>query len=125
MKIIPFFLCVPLIALIGCSKGEENAGGTNTDSKDSQAVAASDNSPSAQKGAIPTVEIRQAVQQGQYDRAVDVLAQSRPVGPQVTDAQRLRYQQAMQEAAAALLAKQNDPAAKAAYDRLARSATGR
>jgi hypothetical protein len=44
----------------------------------------------------------------------------------MTEAQRLQYQQALRNATTALLqAKDRDPAAKAAYEKLSRAATGR
>lgn len=66
------------------------------------------------------------MQTGQYESAVNTLTQMKLTTPQMTDAQRLQYQQAVRDAATALLSvREKDPAARAAYEKLSQSATGR
>lgn len=66
------------------------------------------------------------MQAGQYESAVNTLTQMKQMTPQMTDAQRLQYQQAVRDAATALLnVREKDPAARAAYEKLSQSATGR
>lgn len=70
--------------------------------------------------------ITTALQQQNYDLAVDSLAQVNPAAQNLTDAQRLQYSQQLQNTMQALArAKETDPRAKAAYERLGRIATGR
>ena len=111
-----------LVFAQGCSKSEE----ASPDSPAAEAPVTESSPPAGAPPAVPTAEVKQAIQNRQYDRAVDTLTQVAPTVNRMSDAQRLQYQQAVQDAAAALLAAQNsDPAAKAAYNRLARTATGR
>jgi len=71
-------------------------------------------------------QVGTALQQRNYDAAVDALAQSGPSNQNLSDAQRIQYMQELQRTMDALArAAQTDAAAKAAYVRLGRVATGR
>ncbi len=75
---------------------------------------------------VPSQQVIQDIKAKQYERAVDTLVQIKPQVAQMTDMQRLQYQQAVRDAMNALAAAQDtDPAAKAAYNRMSRAITGR
>jgi hypothetical protein len=114
--------------LAGCSKKTEGGGLEVVPATNEQAVAASaapqTGGAVAKLNSLP--EVSRAIQSGQYVSAVDTLTQMKQMTPQMTDAQRLQYQQAVRDAATALLAvREKDPAARAAYQKLSQSATGR
>ena len=120
--------CV-LLSLTACSKKTE----TTQEVTPSAAggVAATANTPQ-QTDPVATAAVQslpgvsKAIQGGQYENAVQTLVQMKPATAQMTDMQRLQYQQAVRDATTALIgAKDRDPAAKAAYEKLSRSATGR
>lgn len=114
--------------LAGCSKKAESGGTEVVPATNEQAIAGS--AAPQTGGAVTTLnslpEVSKAIQSGQYVSAVDTLTQMKQMTPQMTDAQRLQYQQAVRDAATALLAvREKDPAARAAYQKLSQSATGR
>ena len=81
-------------------------------------------SPASPMMSLP--QVTEAVQNLEYDRAVQGLAGLKAARAQMTDAQRLQYQQAVRDTTLALLqAQDKDPAAKAAYEKLSRVVTGR
>jgi uncharacterized lipoprotein YajG len=115
-------------ALIGCSKSDQTAEETAPPAAatpaDPVAVAQPSQSANAAINSLP--QVNQAVQNRQYENAVQTLNQIQPLTLQMSDQQRLQYQQARQDAAKALIqAMGTDPAAKAAYEKLSRAATGR
>ena len=123
---------VLLVSVSACSKksaGNPSAG--TPASGDSNALAtvvpvAAPTSPAASAAVNSLPQVAQAIESRQYENAVQTLVQLKPATAQMTDAQRLQYQQAVRDATTALLGvKDRDPAAKAAYDKLSRAATGR
>jgi PBP1b-binding outer membrane lipoprotein LpoB len=117
-----------MIALSGCSKkGDSTADApspTVTDTAAKTPTATPTTSPASQ--GVPSQQVIQDIKAKQYDRAVDTLVQIKPQVAQMTDSQRLQYQQAVRDAMNALAAAQNtDPAAKAAYNKMSRAITGR
>jgi len=111
-----------LTALTACSKKDEPPEATEP----AAAVDPTPPNPVATAAVQSLPEVSQAIQGGQYETAVQTLVQMQPITAQMTDAQRLQYQQAVRDATTALLsAKAGNPAAQAAYDRLSRAATGR
>lgn len=114
-----------LTVLPACSKKSEAV--TEAPAPDTTTAAPAPPANPAAAAAVQSLpQVSQAIQGGQYENAVQTLVQMQPATAQMTDAQRLQYQQAVREATTALLgAKDRDPAAKAAYDKLSRSATGR
>ncbi len=129
MKITIPILCVAVALLAGCSKKEAPAASIPPPSQPETAappVAATlPHQPVSQAVANAIPEISKAVQSGQYDSAVQQLQQLKPMTAQMSDAQRLQYQQALRDTTAALVNAGNNPAAKAAYEKLSRMATGR
>jgi hypothetical protein len=68
----------------------------------------------------------QALQQRNYDAAVDALAKVQPTTSTMSDAQRLQYAQQVRNTSELLIqAMGTDPKAKAAYEKLGRNALGR
>ncbi len=115
-----------LTSLTACSKKSE----ASTEVAAPEPVAAPANpappNPVATTAVQSLPEVTKAIEGGQYDSAVQTLVQIQPATAQMTDAQRLQYQQAVRDATTALLkAKAGNPAAQAAYDKLSRTATGR
>lgn len=112
-----------LATLTACSKKETSA----------VPPASSDPVPAQQADAGSADNIGQmekqvgtALQQRNYTAAVDALAQAASSSQSLSDAQRIQYMQQMQRTMDALAkAAENDAAAKAAYQRLGRVATGR
>lgn len=71
-------------------------------------------------------QVSTALQQQNYNAAVDTLAQVNSASPSLSEAQRIQYTQQLQRTMDALAqAAATDAAAKAAYQRLGRMATGR
>ncbi len=71
-------------------------------------------------------DVSKAVQNRNYDDAVETLAKLKPLSAQMTDQQRIQYQQALVNTTEALArAKDKDPRAAAAYEKLSRSILGR
>ena len=71
-------------------------------------------------------QVGTALQQQNYKAAVDTLAQVSSARQSLSDAQRIQYTQQLQRTMDALAqAATTDAAAKAAYERLGRIATGR
>ena len=118
-----------IAALSSCSKKGDSAMDAPSPSVADPAAAKAPaatvvNTPASQ--AVPSQQIIQDIKTKQYDRAVDTLVQIKPQVTQMTDMQRLQYQQAVRDAMNALAAAQNtDPAAKAAYNKMSRAITGR
>jgi len=115
-------------SILGCSKQTESVGTAVVPVTNQPAVSES-HSPQP-GGAVGTLnslpEVSKAMQSGQYESAVNTLTQMKLTTPQMTDEQRLQYQQAVRDAATALLnVREKDPAARAAYEKLSQSATGR
>ena len=68
----------------------------------------------------------QALQQRNYDAAVDALAKVQPTTSTMSDAQRLQYAQQVRNTSELLIqAMPTDPKAKAAYEKLGRNVLGR
>ncbi|MEK7781297.1 MAG: hypothetical protein AAB370_07335 [Verrucomicrobiota bacterium] len=116
-----------LLALPGC---KDNAGTAETtpvpETAATPATPVPQPSPAANAAISSLPDVARAMQSGQYESAVQTLTQMKPATAQMTDAQRLQYQQVVRDATTALLgAMDRDPAAKAAYDKLSRSQTGR
>lgn len=131
MKTIPRYLTslVFIIALSSCSKKSDatvdSSIPTAADSTAAKTPAATTVNTPASQG-VPSQQVIQDIKTKQYDRAVNTLVQIKPQVAQMTDAQRLQYQQAVRDAMNALAAAQNtDPAAKAAYNKMSRAITGR
>lgn len=119
-----------LNALVGCSKSKEatTEAAPATVETGTAATAAPLGQPNASANAAMNSlpQVTQAMQNRQYENAVLTLNQIQPLTAQMSEAQRLQYQQARQDATAALIQVMNqDPAAKAAYENLSRAATGR
>jgi PBP1b-binding outer membrane lipoprotein LpoB len=117
-----------MIALSGCSKkGDSTVDAPSPTLADAAAktpTATPTTSPASQ--GVPSQQVIHDIKAKQYDRAVDTLVQIKPQVAQMTDSQRLQYQQAVRDAMNALAAAQNtDPAAKAAYNKMSRAITGR
>ena len=129
MKIVIRSLAVSclIVTLTACSKKDEATSELNTPTT----ADASTNAPQlAYPVATATIQslpdVSKAIQGGQYETAVQTLVQMKPATAQMTDAQRLQYQQAVRDATTVLISvKDRNPAAQAAYDKLSRSATGR
>jgi len=126
-----FSLCILAVilgTLSACSKkNEDNAGASAAPSTPETTITpAQPNNPATVAAVNSLPEVAKALQSQQYETAVQTLVQMKPATAQMTDAQRLQYQQAVRDATTALIGvKDRDPAAKAAYDKLSRSATGR
>ena len=124
-----YFLILPLVlaGLTACSAKKETQ--VDTPAPVAEPAAPVATPPVAANAAAPMLslpQVTQAVQNRQYDQAVQVLTELKPASAQMTEAQRLQYQQAVRDTTLALLqAQDKDPAAKAAYDKLSRSVTGR
>lgn len=121
-----------LFSLSACSKKNEGSadvsapagGDSNTPAPAAAAVAPASPAVTAAVNSLP--EVTKAMENRQYEAAVQTLVQMKPATVQMTEAQRLQYQQAVRDATTALLGvKDRDPAAKAAYEKLSRAATGR
>jgi len=117
-----------LAALTACSKKEAPAPPPAPD------PAPAAQSPTAQPTTavkpVDTVQLENqvgtALQQQNYNAAVDTLAQVNSASQNLTDEQRRQYLQQLQRTMDALAQKAaTDAAAKAAYERLGRIATGR
>lgn len=128
-KLLPLcVLVVVLGSLSACSKKSDTASAAAPPSNSPATANAPtpSNPPAAVAAANALPAVTKAIQRQQYETAVDTLVQMKPATAQMTDAQRLQYQQAVRDATTALLGvKERDPAAKAAYEKLSRSATGR
>jgi PBP1b-binding outer membrane lipoprotein LpoB len=127
MKTITRYLTslVFIAALSSCSKQNDTAVEAPATSVADTAPAATIVNTSASQG-VPSQQVIQDIKTKQYDRAVDTLVQIKPQVAQMTDMQRLQYQQAVRDAMNALAAAQNtDPVAKAAYNKMSRAITGR
>lgn len=127
-KFISYVTAVGLLAIVtACSsKDESNAAVTPPDPTATAANPTVQPTPATTAAIQSLPQVSQAFQTGQYEKAVQTLVEMKTATTQMTDAQRLQYQQAVRDATTALLgAKDRDPAAKAAYEKLSRSATGR
>lgn len=118
-----------LVTLTACSKKTESTQELTPPAAGSDAAPATtpqqpDPVVTAAVQSLP--QVSKAIQGGQYENAVQTLVQMKPATAQMTDMQKLQYQQAVRDATSALInAMGSDPAAKAAYEKLSRSATGR
>jgi len=115
-------------SLLGCSRQTDSAGpeAVPTTNQQTSHDISSPQTGSSVNTLTSLPEVSKAMQTGQYESAVNTLTQMKLATPEMTDAQRLEYQQAVRDAATALLnVREKDPAARAAYEKLSRSATGR
>lgn len=130
------------LLLAGCGKKDDPAAGAPaTDPAAEQAAQAAPPPPPDDSAAIaaqaareqqqiaqeiPLNEVSQAVQKGQYEGAVNTLGNLGGSAQYMSDEDRARYYQALRATTEALMrAKETDPAAKAAYQRLSRQTLGR
>jgi hypothetical protein len=112
-----------LATLTACSKNETPA--VSPASPDSIPVQQSD-AASADNIVKLESQVGTALQQQNYTVAVDTLAQVGRDSQKLSDAQRIQYMQQLQRTMDELArAAETDAAAKAAYERLGRMATGR
>lgn len=125
-----FSVALLVASLSACSKNDASAPPTETASTPEAIPATTNQQPPPATAAVSVGQLENhigtALQQQNYDVAVDSLAQVNPASQNLTEAQRLQYAQQLQRTLAALAqAKETDPKAKAAYERLGRVATGR
>jgi hypothetical protein len=117
-----------LAALTACSKKETPAPPPTPDpapTSQSPATPPTTASPTVNMGQLEN-QVGTALQQQNYTAAVDTLAQVNSASQNLTDEQRRQYLQQLQRTMDALSqAAATDAAAKAAYERLGRIATGR
>jgi hypothetical protein len=112
-----------LATFTACSKKETPA--ASTPPPDPVPAQQSDAANAGRIGQLEN-QVGTALQQKNYTVAVDSLAQVSRDSQKLSDAQRIQYMQQLKQTMDALAqAAQTDPAAKAAYDRLGRVATGR
>ena len=129
-KFLAFTLVLLLATgLTACSKKDEAATGnttatptaTHTPQQPSASASISTSPASAQ-----LQNVAASIQQRNYDAAVDVLVQTKVSLQNLSEADRVQFQQQVRNATTALLsAKTTDPKAAAAYKRLSESMTGR
>jgi hypothetical protein len=128
------FACLLIIGLTACSKKDGTATTVTPAAAEATppAAVAPDATGAAPQAAVSAnvgqleSNVGAALKQQDYDAAVNALAQVSSAQPSMSDAQRLQYAQQLQSTLAALsAAKETNPRAKAAYERLGRIATGR
>jgi len=135
-SVTQFTLSVTLglaLLLPACSKKETTVGNSPVEQPITNAPAAAAPEPTAavapqQASETPVIltDVSKAVQNRNYDDAVETLAKLKPLSAQMTDQQRIQYQQALVNTTEALArAKDKDPRAAAAYEKLSRSILGR